>query len=97
MTNKKLRVALKAFPRTKRNEHLLSTEDIALMPNSDLPQPTPPLTMFEYKGKTYVVRTEGTVNSFGLGKVVAPGVATFAPFFYNMTRNELKAKIEGLR
>lgn len=101
MTNKKLRAAQKAFPATKRNEHLLSTADILALPTGDgvttgISVPAP-ITAFEHKGKAYVIRTEGKADSYGIGKVVSPGVATFGPGFYGLKRAVLATKIAGFR
>lgn len=47
--------------------------------------------------KEYVVRVEGTANSYGLGEVVIPGVALFKDSgqtggkYYNITKEELNA------
>ena len=43
--------------------------------------------------KEYVIRVEGTVNSYGLGEVVVPGVALFKAGEYNLTKDELQALI----
>lgn len=41
----------------------------------------------------YVIRTEGMVNSYGLGKVVSPGVALFEKGKYNLTYEDLQKEI----
>ena len=46
--------------------------------------------------KEYVVRTEGTAYQYGLGEVVSPGVAFFKAGFYNLTKQELNAKLKAL-
>lgn len=96
MTNKQQRAAQKHFPATRRNEHLFSTSDIDVMPNTGIVVP-PPVLSFESKGKTYVIRTEGKANSFGIGKVISPGVASFASGQYGMTKEMLALNIAGLR
>lgn len=96
MTNKKARVAQKSFPAKKRNEHLLSPADIEAMPNNGVSVP-PPALGFVSKGKTYVIRTEGKANSFGIGKVVSPGVTSFAPGFYGLTREQLEIALQAIR
>ena len=46
--------------------------------------------------KEYVVRTEGNFNSYGIGEVVVPGVALFRDGDYNLTKDELNAKLKKL-
>jgi hypothetical protein len=48
------------------------------------------------ESKEYVVRVEGTAYQFGLGEVVSPGVAFFKAGFYNLTKQELNAKLKSL-
>jgi len=44
---------------------------------------------------TYVVRTEGFANSYGLGEVVSTGVALFRAGKYNLTREQLDQAIKS--
>lgn len=45
----------------------------------------------------YVIRTQSDVaNSYGLGKVVSPGVALFEYGTYGLTKTELNAKLKAL-
>lgn len=46
--------------------------------------------------KEYVIRTEGTPYSYGIGEVIVPGVAFFKAGFYNLTQQELRAKMKQL-
>jgi hypothetical protein len=45
-------------------------------------------------GKTYIIRVEGTAYRYGLGEVVSPGVALFNSGFYNLTKEQLNAKLK---
>lgn len=45
----------------------------------------------------YVIRTEGMYNSYGLGKVISPGVALFEAGMYNLTKQEAEEKLRKLR
>jgi hypothetical protein len=44
----------------------------------------------------YIVRTEGMHNSYGLGKVISPGVALFGAGMYNLTFEQLQKEISKL-
>ena len=44
----------------------------------------------------WVVRTEGMVNSYGLGKVVTKNVTLFEAGKYNLTYDELQKEIAKL-
>ena len=47
--------------------------------------------------KEYVVRVQSDVaNTYGLGEVVAPGVALFMSGNYDLTKTELNAKLTKL-
>ena len=46
--------------------------------------------------KEYVIRTEGTPYSYGIGELVVPGVAFFKAGFYNLSKTELNAKLKSL-
>ena len=46
--------------------------------------------------KEYVVRVEGFPYSYGVGEVVVPGVVYFAKGTYNLTKEELNAKLKQL-
>ena len=46
--------------------------------------------------KDYVVRVEGIAYQFGLGEVVIPGVALFKAGDYNLSKQELNAKLRAL-
>ena len=46
--------------------------------------------------KEYVVRTEGIAYQYGIGEVVSPGVAFFKDGFYNLTKEQLNAKLKSL-
>lgn len=41
----------------------------------------------------YVVRVEGTANSYGLGKVVSENVALFEAGKYNLTYDQLQKEL----
>lgn len=44
----------------------------------------------------YIVRVEGMHNSYGLGKVISPGVALFGAGMYNLTFEQLQKEISKL-
>lgn len=44
----------------------------------------------------YVVRTEGMHNSYGLGKIISPGVALFEAGKYHLTYKQLQETIAKL-
>jgi hypothetical protein len=44
----------------------------------------------------YIIRTQGVAYTYGLGKVVSPGVAYFEKGFYDLTKDELNAKLKAL-
>lgn len=46
--------------------------------------------------KEYIVRVEGTPYSYGLGEVVSNGVAYFPKGNYNLSKDELNAKLKAL-
>ena len=46
--------------------------------------------------KEYVIRTEGIAYQYGVGEVVSPGVALFKAGDYNLTKEELNAKLKQL-
>jgi len=47
--------------------------------------------------KEYVIRTQSTVaNTFALGQVVAPNCAFFAKGDYDLSKDELNAKLKKL-
>ncbi len=49
--------------------------------------------------KEYIIRTQSDVaNTYGLGEVVAPGVALFSanPKHYGLTKEELNAEMKRL-
>jgi hypothetical protein len=48
------------------------------------------------ESKEYIVRVEGFPYSYGIGEVVVPGVAFFKAGFYNLTKDELNAKLKQL-
>lgn len=41
----------------------------------------------------YIVRVEGLANSYGLGTEITPGCTLFKAGDYNLTKEELKARI----
>lgn len=46
----------------------------------------------------YVIRVQGNAaNQYGLGKVISPGVALFEAGFYDLTKEELNAKLKSLK
>jgi hypothetical protein len=45
---------------------------------------------------TYVVRTEGMANSYGIGKEVSQGVALFEAGKYHLTYDELQKELVKL-
>jgi len=48
--------------------------------------------------ETYIIRVQGNMaNQYGLGRIVAPKVALFESGFYDLTKEELEAKIKTLR
>lgn len=45
----------------------------------------------------YIIRTQSDrAYTYGLGKVVSPGVSLFEWGFYDLTREELNAKLKSL-
>jgi hypothetical protein len=46
--------------------------------------------------KEYVVRTEGHFDSYGIGEVIVPGVAFFKAGDYNLSKDQLNAKLKQL-
>ena len=46
--------------------------------------------------KEYVIRTEGTAYRYGLGEVVSTGVAFFKSGDYNLSKDQLNAKLKQL-
>ena len=46
--------------------------------------------------KEYVIRTEGTAYRYGLGEVVSAGVAFFKSGDYNLSKDQLNAKLKQL-
>ena len=46
--------------------------------------------------KEYVVRVEGTAYRYGIGEVVSPGVAFFKAGDYNLSKDQLNAKLKAL-
>jgi hypothetical protein len=49
------------------------------------------------ENKEYVIRTQSNVaNTYGLGLVVAPGVAFFAKDSYDLTKVQLEAKLKAM-
>lgn len=46
--------------------------------------------------KEYVVRTEGVAYQYGIGEVVVPGVAFFKAGDYDLTKDQLNAKLKQL-
>jgi len=44
----------------------------------------------------YIVRKEGVAGMFGLGEVISEGVTLFRSGFYNLTAEELAAKVKSL-
>ena len=46
--------------------------------------------------KEYVVRVEGTAHRYGIGEVVSPGVAFFKAGDYNLSKDQLNAKLKAL-
>jgi len=47
--------------------------------------------------KEYIIRTESaTAYTYGLGKVVSPGVTLFERGMYGLTQDELSAKLKSL-
>ena len=46
--------------------------------------------------KEYVVRVEGIPYSYGLGEVVSPGVSYFEWGTYNLSKDELNAKLKKI-
>ena len=48
------------------------------------------------ESKEYIIRVQGNVaNTFGLGEVVVPGVALFTYGNYDLTKEELNAKLKA--
>lgn len=47
--------------------------------------------------KEYIIRTQGVAYTYGLGEVVSPGVALFSAGNYDLTKEELNAKLKQLR
>jgi len=43
---------------------------------------------------TYVIRVEGMHNSFGLGEKISDGITLFRSGMYNLTADELEAKVK---
>ena len=48
------------------------------------------------ESKEYVVRTEGIAYQYGLGEVVAPGVALFKAGDYNLSKEQLNKKLTAV-
>ena len=46
--------------------------------------------------KEYVVRVEGIAYQYGLGEVVAPGVALFKAGDYNLSKEQLNKKLTAV-
>ena len=46
--------------------------------------------------KEYIIRTQGTAYTYGLGEVVSPGVALFKAGDYDLTHDQLNAKLKAL-
>ena len=46
--------------------------------------------------KEYIVRVEGFPYSYGLGEVVSDGVAYFPKGTYNLSKDQLNAKLKAL-
>jgi len=46
--------------------------------------------------KEYSIRTQGTAYTYGLGEVVSPGVALFKSGDYDLTKDQLNAKLKSL-
>lgn len=46
--------------------------------------------------KQYIIRTQGTAYTYGLGEVVSEGVALFHAGNYDLTKTELNAKLKTL-
>ena len=46
--------------------------------------------------KEYVIRTEGIAYQYGVGEVVSPGVAFFKAGDYNLSKDQLNAKLTAL-
>ena len=45
----------------------------------------------------YIVRVEGMHNSFGLGEKIGDGITLFRAGMYNLTAEELDAKVKQTR
>lgn len=45
--------------------------------------------------KEYVIRREGTAGRYGLGEVVSDRVVLFKDGFWNLTEDQLKAKLSN--
>ena len=46
--------------------------------------------------KEYVVRTEGIAYQYGIGEVVSAGVAFFKAGDYNLSKEQLNARLKAL-
>lgn len=47
--------------------------------------------------KEYTIRVQGNrAFTYGLGEIVAPGITSFAAGFYDLTKEELNAKLKSL-
>ena len=46
--------------------------------------------------KDYVIRTEGIAYQYGVGEVVSPGVAFFKAGDYNLSKDQLNARLKQL-
>jgi hypothetical protein len=46
--------------------------------------------------KEYIIRTQGVAYTYGLGEVVSQGVALFTSGNYDLTKDQLNAKLKSL-
>jgi hypothetical protein len=54
-------------------------------------------SVVKIESKEYVVRVEGTANSFGIGEVVAPRCTLFKAGMYNLTREAAERGAKHLK
>jgi hypothetical protein len=48
-------------------------------------------------GKIYTIRTQGNrAYSYGLGQIISPGVTLFENGFYDLSKEELNAKLKAM-
>jgi hypothetical protein len=48
------------------------------------------------ESKEYIIRTQGVAYTYALGEVVSEGVALFHAGFYDLTKDQLNAKLKSL-